>query len=383
MPAVIDDNTAEFKTASVRLFFVMEFIEGKTLADEIRARQRLDLDTAIKLVQNLAATMKLAIENDVIHRDLKPENIMVRRLDPPDIVVLDYGLSFNLAEPKDVTRASESLDNDFLSLPERRVPGGNRRDPRSDTTGLCGILFFCLSGERPVDLRDEQGNPPHRRVGSRSADFTDDPTKARALDSLFGRGFALALGGRFQDVDSFLERLDGVVNPRLRATKEKLSQVTQQLQADMLLHDSKTQLVRFTTAAEAVYKHLDQMWVSVKTQLNEFNSGYKNNAGFANPPGTQLGQSRLYQLWHPQHPARIMAVAYEVRADGTECAVYRAIMEMTQTGQGPSVQRSVWKWESLLDFDGLGDLPNLDGLQKDLEASTVEAVHQLRQMLLG
>ena len=219
VPAVIDDNTAEFKTASVRLFFVMEFIEGKTLADEIRARQRLDLDTAIKLVQNLAATMKLAIENDVIHRDLKPENIMVRRLDPPDIVVLDYGLSFNLAEPKDVTRASESLDNDFLSLPERRVPGGNRRDPRSDTTGLCGILFFCLSGERPVDLRDEQGNPPHRRVGSRSADFTDDPTKARALDSLFGRGFALALGGRFQDVDSFLERLDGVVNPGMQGAR--------------------------------------------------------------------------------------------------------------------------------------------------------------------
>ena len=156
VPRVLHSNTEGFENADLKLFFVMELIGGQTLRQFVDARGPLPLDDAAEITLSVARTIEIGHAEEVLHRDLKPENIMVRGDCPLEAVLLDYGVAYNKEDGDGATLAGEALDNDFLSLPERRSPGGNKREKRSDITSLAAILYYCLTGHRPRDLRDEK-----------------------------------------------------------------------------------------------------------------------------------------------------------------------------------------------------------------------------------
>ena len=57
-------------------FLVMELVEGKTLADRIKAGP-IPVEEALKLALQIAEALEAAHEKGVIHRDLKPANVMI------------------------------------------------------------------------------------------------------------------------------------------------------------------------------------------------------------------------------------------------------------------------------------------------------------------
>jgi len=114
VPQILDGNTEKFESKDVNLFFVMEMIPGQRLCDVVTSKGGLGLSKAMDFAFDLLATVKKALVEDVIHRDLKPENIIVREFEKNDLVIVDYGLSFNATDDGNVTRVSETLDNDFL-----------------------------------------------------------------------------------------------------------------------------------------------------------------------------------------------------------------------------------------------------------------------------
>lgn len=158
VPAVIESNTDRFKESGVPLYFIMQFVDGCTL-DEIVVQQRpLSLERAAAMVLDLGTTMSAAHRQCVFHRDLKPANIIVRNADAADLVIVDYGLSFNVEDDEEtVTETSDRFRNEFLALGETNTPGGNKRDARIDVTALCAVLYFCLTGQVPGQLADGRG----------------------------------------------------------------------------------------------------------------------------------------------------------------------------------------------------------------------------------
>ena len=94
----------------------MESISGQRLCDIVTTNGGLGLQKSVSIALDLLLTVKKALVEDVIHRDLKPENIIVRDFEQNDLVIVDYGLSFNATEDGEVTRASETLDNSFFSF---------------------------------------------------------------------------------------------------------------------------------------------------------------------------------------------------------------------------------------------------------------------------
>ena len=70
--------------------FVMELVEGPTLADRI-AQGPIPIDEALPIAKQIAEALEAAHEQGIIHRDLKPANVKVR----PDctVKVLDFGLA--------------------------------------------------------------------------------------------------------------------------------------------------------------------------------------------------------------------------------------------------------------------------------------------------
>lgn len=253
VPRVLDGNTEQFDERGVPLYFVMEFVEGRTLDKEVRDRGPLLLDKAAEITLDLAVTVAAAHKEDVLHRDLKPDNVMVRRFDPADLVIVDYGLSFNQDEEgsaETLTNSDEQFRNRFLALPEANTPGGDRRDKRSDVTALSGILYFCLTGHNPGHLVDGSGKAPHRRQGFTVRQRLGSDTRCNAVEALLDRGFAVELENRFQSCDEFVERLRAALVPPTQ--EEEPSALAARLGVELRANNRKTRLAGYLRMAAEI-----------------------------------------------------------------------------------------------------------------------------------
>jgi serine/threonine protein kinase len=192
------------------------------------------------------------VKEGIVHRDIKPENIIVRSTAAPDVVMVDFGLSFNEDADQTNTSVDEGLDNKFISLPERRGPGENKRDPRSDITDVCAILFYCLTGCSPRNPRDSQGRPPHRRPNYELTGRVQNAVQLTLLNGLLDRGLNYELDARFQTVEELVGRLNEVANPAVKPVPEDLDAVASRESAALRKNDRKTQLSNYSTNAQSI-----------------------------------------------------------------------------------------------------------------------------------
>jgi serine/threonine protein kinase len=73
-----------------RPYIAMEFLEGSTLAERMRAA-RLSPENALKIALPVAAALEAAHSAGIVHRDIKPANIFLTR--QGQVKVLDFGLA--------------------------------------------------------------------------------------------------------------------------------------------------------------------------------------------------------------------------------------------------------------------------------------------------
>jgi len=129
------------------MFFVMEYIDGKTLKSHIASLNASDgipvrqvIDWTIQIAQGLNA----AHEKNIVHRDIKSENIMLTKDGNPKI--MDFGIS-KLKGGTGRTKTGTSLGTLAYMSPEQAQ--GSSADHRSDIWSL-GIVFYeMLTRELP------------------------------------------------------------------------------------------------------------------------------------------------------------------------------------------------------------------------------------------
>ena len=81
----------EFGEDNGSQFLVMEYLEGEDLQKIIRDRKPLTILERVEIMQQAAAGLYCAHENNVIHRDIKPSNIMVLRDNL--VKLMDFGIA--------------------------------------------------------------------------------------------------------------------------------------------------------------------------------------------------------------------------------------------------------------------------------------------------
>jgi serine/threonine-protein kinase len=346
VPEVLDGNTEVFENIETPMFFVMEFISGRMLADLVAESRNLSVECALGITLDLCATLCVAGKEGIVHRDIKPENIIVRSSSPPDVVMVDFGLSFNEDVDPTNTSADEGLDNKFISLPERRGPGENKRDPRSDITDVCAILFYCLTGCSPRNLRDSQGKPPHRRPSYELTGRVQNPAQLAMLNGLLDRGLNYELDSRFQTVEELIGRLNEVANPTEKGVTEDLDVVVAREAAALRKNDRKTQLSNYFANLQPLMQSVQQLVNDLQLKLSRHKafsfgwvSGLQRAAG-KNERGDSIATMSL-MLTVENHPLRY-EFHYSVSAVGSECTLYREIQELnpgrpTKTIEAPAV----------------------------------------------
>jgi serine/threonine-protein kinase len=151
------------------VFFVMERLEGASLADCLAAEGKFDPLRAVFITSQVLAALSVAHREGVIHRDLKPDNVFLTSLAGVSDVVklLDFGVAKLLGEQSQkLTQTGVVLGTPSYMAPEHAR--GSEVDARSDVYAVGCILYELLSG-RPPFIADNynallcavlQGVPP-------------------------------------------------------------------------------------------------------------------------------------------------------------------------------------------------------------------------------
>jgi serine/threonine protein kinase len=138
------------------VFIVTEFIEGRTLREELDAG-RPDVQTLRATAQELADAIASAHEQGITHRDLKPENVM--RAKSGRLKVLDFGLA--LVDPREDGAAFDhaaarvprvTAPGAFIGTPGYMAPeqlAGDPVDARTDVFAIGVLLYEFATGRHP------------------------------------------------------------------------------------------------------------------------------------------------------------------------------------------------------------------------------------------
>lgn len=136
-------------------FFVMDYIEGTTLAKLIKDKNTLSIEETLTIFIQVCFALAYAHGMGVIHRDLKPSNIM---LVPPQsdssglsVRVVDFGIAKltdeEIQPTQALTRTGEIFGSPLYMSPEQCL--GKPVDHRSDIYSLGCVMFECLAGVPP------------------------------------------------------------------------------------------------------------------------------------------------------------------------------------------------------------------------------------------
>jgi eukaryotic-like serine/threonine-protein kinase len=154
------------------VYFVMEFLEGKSLEDVIEREGAVELHRALNIANQIALALEAAHLHGIIHRDLKPDNIMLLkrpgrrdlvRMSPDQswitereesydfVKILDFGIAKSLI-PDELS--AETVQGAVFGTPEYMSPEaarGEEVDLRADVYSLGVILFDMLCGRPPFE----------------------------------------------------------------------------------------------------------------------------------------------------------------------------------------------------------------------------------------
>jgi serine/threonine-protein kinase len=139
----------EFGNVEDTYYFIMEFVDGSTLRDVVRAGQ-LDPEHALAIVPHLCDALQYAHDKGIVHRDIKPENILIA-IDG-SVKIADFGLSRILGESSQhetLTGTHQIMGTPRYMAPEQ-LEGSRCVDHRADIYSLGVVFYEMLTGELPV-----------------------------------------------------------------------------------------------------------------------------------------------------------------------------------------------------------------------------------------
>jgi serine/threonine-protein kinase len=130
-------------------YFVMEYVDGRTVYDDIIKHKRYNEDDAIDIMIQIAEALQHAHDRGLIHRDVKPKNIMLTREGVAKLA--DMGLARALTD-KEAAEAErgKAFGTPYYISPEQ-IRGELRIGPQTDIYSLGATFYHMVTGNVPFD----------------------------------------------------------------------------------------------------------------------------------------------------------------------------------------------------------------------------------------
>jgi serine/threonine protein kinase len=179
-------------------FFVMDLVEGKTLAKRIETGGPLTVEEALPLMIQVCFGLAYAHDLGIVHRDIKPSNIMLCKTEigtaNSTVKIVDFGIAKlhlnEAAETQGLTRTGEIFGSPLYMSPEQCL--GLPVDHRSDIYAVGCVFFETLTGIPPFQgnsalatmMKHQSETPPTLKEVTLGKEFPEEIEKlvARLLN---------------------------------------------------------------------------------------------------------------------------------------------------------------------------------------------------------
>src|SRR3989440_1523571 len=192
-------------------YLVMEWLEGRTLEDELRARVPFSPEETASLLASISEALQTAHDAGVIHRDIKPSNIYIGRRERPFVKVLDFGIAKVVTSATAATASRIAGTASYMS-PEQIT--GSRIDRRTDIYSLGIVLYQMLAGELPFK-GESQGHIIQQHIAAQPPSLADArPDLPPALSQVIVRALGKLPEARQQSAQELYSEFAAALTPK-------------------------------------------------------------------------------------------------------------------------------------------------------------------------
>ncbi|MFO0552850.1 MAG: serine/threonine-protein kinase [Polyangiaceae bacterium] len=206
-------------------YLVLEWLDGRTLSHELRARAslgqpNLTIREARDLLAPAARALAVAHAESVAHRDIKPENLMIlRSTSGTTVKVLDFGIAKVLEEARvpspeaTSTTPAAPVFTPGYAAPEQFEKARGATGPWTDVFSLAVVFVETVSGARALRgdelveiyraTTDPDTRPTLRRLGVEAPE---------QVEAVLARALHIHPGQRYPNAGDFWTALDSAID---------------------------------------------------------------------------------------------------------------------------------------------------------------------------
>jgi serine/threonine-protein kinase len=130
-------------------YFIMEYVDGRTVYDDIVKHKRFSEAEALDIIIQIAEALEHAHAKGLIHRDVKPKNVMMTREGVAKLA--DMGLARAITDKEAAeAEAGKAFGTPYYISPEQ-IRGEKDIGPPADIYSLGATLYHMVTGTVPFD----------------------------------------------------------------------------------------------------------------------------------------------------------------------------------------------------------------------------------------
>jgi len=208
------------------VFFTMEYLDGETLAERLRATGEMPRNEILRIAGSVAAGLDEVHRHGIVHRDMKPGNVILAR-DPRGeerVVVTDFGLAKSLdSRPDDATTLSGAIaGSPAYMAPEQFT--GCPVTAAADVYALALIVFEMAAGHRAFPEESVLRAAIRRITEDAPALRSAAPSVPVLWDRAVRHALARDPSRRHHSAGEFIHEMEGADSPlRLRFSAPAIS----------------------------------------------------------------------------------------------------------------------------------------------------------------
>ncbi|MBN1611094.1 MAG: HDOD domain-containing protein [Polyangiaceae bacterium] len=143
-PNIVD--IFDFGELGGRYYYVMELLEGRDLAAQMRLQRRFEPEQVALYLEQICSALGAAHAVGVVHRDLKPGNVFVLDGEPLRIKLMDFGVAKVMSRTGAETRFGDIIGTPTHMAPEQAMGYVDRICAQTDLYSLGVIAYEMLTG---------------------------------------------------------------------------------------------------------------------------------------------------------------------------------------------------------------------------------------------
>lgn len=195
-PAVV--SVLDFFKDNGTAYLVMTYIKGMTLRKFLEySGGRITVEETLKIIQPVMLALKEIHESGFIHRDISPDNIMISDLSNR-VYLIDFGTARANSNEEDKT-ISVFKKSGYTPPEQLRTKG--KQGPWTDIYALCGTLYRCITGIKPLDVTDRLFDDELKRPSEYGIPI---PTQ---IEDAIMKGLEIHNEDRFQTMDELYDAI--------------------------------------------------------------------------------------------------------------------------------------------------------------------------------